>query len=141
PGATHVSMADPYCPELRDLVIKTCSLLDLATHPLGTVVVIQGPRFSTRAESRWFRESGWQVINMTQYPEVNLAREQEICYCNVSLVTDYDVWAHEPVSAEEVTKLLRQNIDKLKGIIKTAVPEVPKSRGCACSRALQSAKI
>ncbi|MDQ3982664.1 MAG: S-methyl-5'-thioadenosine phosphorylase, partial [Actinomycetota bacterium] len=91
PVTTHVSFADPYCPELRALAIETARSEGIPVHERGTVVTIQGPRFSTRAESKWFQDAGWQVINMTQYPEAYLARELEICYVNISLITDYDV--------------------------------------------------
>ncbi len=91
PQTVHVSAADPYCPQLRQVAWEVLEGLELPAHRSGTVVVIQGPRFSTRAESRWFRGAGWEVINMTQYPEAILAREAEMCYVNVSLITDYDV--------------------------------------------------
>lgn len=91
PITTHVSFADPYCPTMRPIAIEALRSLDIETHEQGTIVVIQGPRFSTRAESRWFSAAGWEVINMTQYPEAYLARELEMCYVNISLITDYDV--------------------------------------------------
>lgn len=90
PITTHVSTADPYCPQLRAIAIEACRDLGIPHHERGTVVVIEGPRFSTKAESRWFTQMGWEVINMTQYPEVVLAREAELCYVNISIVTDYD---------------------------------------------------
>src|SRR5665811_751003 len=86
PVTVHISTADPYCPELRGLAVEAAEQLAIKAHPGGTVVVIQGPRFSTRSESRWFSGQGWEVINMTQYPEVPLARELEICYVNISLI-------------------------------------------------------
>ena len=91
PQTTHVSAADPYCADLRAKLTATARELEIPVAEAGTVVVIQGPRFSTRAESRWFAPPGWDVVNMTQYPEAWLARELELCYANVSLVTDYDV--------------------------------------------------
>ncbi len=91
PGAVHVSLAEPYCPQLRRLAVESVDAEGITVHDGGTVVVIQGPRFSTRAESVWYRELGWNVVNMTQYPEAALARELGICYVSIALITDYDV--------------------------------------------------
>ncbi|MEA2550242.1 MAG: 5-methylthioadenosine phosphorylase, partial [Actinomycetota bacterium] len=91
PVTTHISFADPYCEVMRQVAITAGRDLDIPLHERGTVVVIEGPRFSTRAESAWFASAGWEVINMTQYPEALLARELELCYANISLITDYDV--------------------------------------------------
>ena len=114
PIATHVSAADPYCPALRDIAINKSKALNIPVHDKGTVVVIQGPRFSTRAESKWFASQGWEVINMTQYPECYLARELEICYVNISLITDFDVGLEgkegiKSVTHEEVIKVFTEN--------------------------------
>ena len=119
PVITHISMAEPYCPTLRAVAIITARALKWPVHERGTVVVIQGPRFSTRSESRWFRAAGWEVINMTQYPECALARELELCYVNISLITDYDVGVEEdpavaPVTAEEVLMRFRENTARLR---------------------------
>jgi len=141
PETTHVSMADPYCPELRKLTIETCRELGLSFHERGTVVVIEGPRFSTRAESQWYKSFGWEVINMTVYPEVVLARELEICYVNIALVTDYDVWAPKPVSAEEVREILARHIENVKRLIYRLIPKIPSERNCPCATALKEAKI
>ena len=145
PVAIHVSTADPYCPELRDLAIRSAQELGITVHPKGTVVVIQGPRFSTRAESKWFSGMGWEVINMTQYPEVALARELEICYVNISLITDYDVGLEgtgiEPVTAEEVTRVFADNNRRLRDLIFKMIPEIPAERHCQCGEALQWAVI
>lgn len=141
PITTHISAADPYCPELSETVIKAGREMKLPIHEKGTVVVVQGPRFSSRAESRWFKGVGWEVINMTQYPEVVLARELEICYGNISLVTDYDVWQDEPVSHDQVMKTFEKNIDTLKKLLFAAIPKIPKNRKCPCSTALQKARL
>jgi 5'-methylthioadenosine phosphorylase len=141
PVTAHVSAADPYCPELRKWVIEAGRSLKLRVHDRGTVVVVQGPRFSTRAESRWYKSFGWEVINMTQYPEVTLARELEICYVNISLVTDYDVWQPEPVSHLEILKVLTQNIENVKKLIYEVVPKISKDRHCPCSSALSMTKF
>ena len=93
PEVIHPAMAQPYCPELRRIAVESGKSLGISIHERGTVVVIQGPRFSTVAESRWFTKMGWEVVNMTQYPEGYLAREQGICYVNIALITDYEwVW-------------------------------------------------
>ena len=105
PQTTHVSAADPYCRDLSGVLVESAREEGIEAVDGGTVVVIQGPRFSTRAESRWFAADGWDVVNMTQYPECWLARELGLCYANVSLVTDYDAGLEgmpdvEPVSTE-----------------------------------------
>ena len=91
PGAVHVSLAEPYCPQLRRWRSSRSTAQGITVHDGGTVVVIQGPRFSTRAESVWYRDLGWNVVNMTQYPEAALARELGICYVSIALITDYDI--------------------------------------------------
>jgi 5'-methylthioadenosine phosphorylase len=142
PTTTHVSFADPYCPEMRPLAIEVGRELDIKVHERGTVVTIQGPRFSTRAESRWFQDAGWEVINMTQYPEAYLARELEICYVNIALITDYDVGLVadvEAVSHEQVLKVFSENNDKLRNLLFTLIPRLPEERNCICSTALQGA--
>jgi 5'-methylthioadenosine phosphorylase len=144
PVTTHVSFADPYCPELRKLAIESARDNDISIHERGTVVVVGGPRFSTRAESAWFQQAGWEVINMTQYPEAYLARELEICYVNVSLITDYDVGVEgetEPVSHEEVLRVFNENNDKLRDLLFALVPKIPERRSCPCSTALTGARL
>lgn len=144
PVATHVSFADPYCPELRKLAAETARANDIAVHERGTVVTIQGPRFSTRAESKWFQDAGWEVINMTQYPEAYLARELEMCYVNLSLITDYDVGVEgtdEVVSHEAVLEVFNANLDRLRTLLFALVPQIPEERGCSCGRALQGARL
>src|SRR5215208_4432148 len=116
PETTHVSAADPYCPDLRSVLVETARELDIPVRDGGTVVIIQGPRFSTRAESKWFQDAGWDVINMTQYPEAYLARELEMCYVNLSLITDYDTGVEgeiDAVSHEAVVEVFNANNDKL----------------------------
>lgn len=101
--AAHISSAFPYCEEMRAIAIEALAEVGVPFHREGTVVVIEGPRFSTAAESRWFRDQGWHTVNMTQYPEVVLARELELSYANISYITDYDVAASE-VTAGEVAR-------------------------------------
>jgi 5'-methylthioadenosine phosphorylase len=143
PETTHVSLADPYCPELRSVAIERGRSLGITVHERGTVVVIEGPRFSTRAESRWYAHAGWEVINMTQYPEAALARELELCYANVSLITDYDVGVEgvPPVSVEEVVQVFSENNERLRSLLEAIVPSIPAERGCSCGTALSGAVI
>ncbi len=140
----HVSPADPYCPELRSIAIKTAKSMRLSFHDKGTIVVVNGPRFSTRAESMFFTRQGFHTINMTQYPEVMLARERQLCYLGIGLVTDYDVGlvgkkGVEPVSNAEVMNMFSQNIEKVKGLIERMLPLIPDRRRCPCGRALDGA--
>ena len=146
PVTTHISTADPYCPELRKIACESAERLGIPFHAGGTVVVIQGPRFSTKSESRFFRSQGWDVINMTQYPEVVLARELEMCYVNISLVTDYDSGLEgdpsvKPVSHEGVIKIFNQNLENLRRLIMDMVGEIPEKRSCACGTALENARL
>jgi len=144
PLTTHVSFADPYCPELRPLALEIARSQGVQAHDGGTVVTVQGPRFSTRAESKWYQDAGWQVINMTQYPEAYLARELEICYLNVALITDYDVGIMgetEAVNHEEVLRVVAENNERLRSLIFDLVPVIPEQRSCLCSRALQGARL
>jgi 5'-methylthioadenosine phosphorylase len=141
PTTTHVSSADPYCPVMRQTAVDKAGELGITAHPTGTVVVIQGPRFSTRSESKWFASQGWEVINMTQYPECYLARELEICYCNISLITDHDVGAEgaEPVTNDEVLRVFNENNDKVRDLIRAMIPALPAERACPCATALEGA--
>ncbi len=146
PSTTHISTAEPYCPELRKIVIDAAEELNITCHEKGTVVVIQGPRFSTKAESKWYSSQGWEVINMTQYPEVTLARELEICFVNISLITDYDAGLEndpniKPVSTNDVVKIFHENNEKLRKLLFKAIPNVPKIRNCVCANALKGAVI
>ena len=141
PTTTHVSSADPYCPTMRETAIAAAANTGIKVHPTGTVVVIQGPRFSTRSESKWFASQGWEVINMTQYPECYLARELEICYCNISLITDYDVGTEDtpPVTNEEVVRVFNENNAKVKQLLFEMIPRLPVQRECVCAHALEGA--
>ncbi len=146
PTVAHVSAADPYCPVLRELAISHGGEMGVTMHERGTVVVIQGPRFSSRAESRWFSSMGWEVINMTQYPEVILARELELCYVNISLITDYDVGLEgmphvSAVSVAEVEKVLTSNNDRVRRLILGLIPRLPSERSCPCATAMRGAVI
>lgn len=145
----HISSADPYCPRLRETAAKALVGADATVHPSGTVVVIQGPRFSTRAESRWFSGQGWHLVNMTQYPEVVLARELELCYSNLSYITDYDVAAAEVVGqegqAEAVThhgvlSAFSADSARVLDIVRRLVEAVPDDVECGCLSALAGAR-
>ena len=146
PTVAHVGAADPYCPVMRELAVAAGRDQGVTMHERGTVVVIQGPRFSSRAESRWFSGQGWEVINMTQYPEAILARELELCYVNISLITDYDVGLEgipdvAPVSVAEVEKVFASNNDRIRRLILSLVPRLPAERSCPCSAAMRGAVI
>jgi len=143
PRVVHISTADPYCADLRRRSIDVGRELGITVHDSGTVVVIQGPRFSTRAESKWYANQGWQVINMTQYPEVALARELEMCYVNIALITDYDVGLEgiEPVTVEEVVRVLNANNERVRQLIERLLPGLSTQRTCECARALEQAVI
>ena len=139
PTTTHVSFADPYCPVLRDTLVDAARDASIAHRDGGTMVVIEGPRFSTRAESKMFAQVGGDVIGMTQFPEVTLAKELSLCFANVALVTDYDVGVDDiaPVSHAEVLKVFGENIDALRDLLFAAIPNVPADRsGCGCADAL-----
>jgi 5'-methylthioadenosine phosphorylase len=146
PQTTHVAAADPYCPDLRRTLLEAARELDIPLVDSGTVVVIQGPRFSTRAESRWFAAANWDVVNMTQYPEAWLARELELCYASVCLVTDYDVGLEgmpgvEPVSADAAFRVFAENLDRLRALLFRAVPRTGPQPDDICASALSSAIV
>ncbi len=138
PTVAHVSFADPYCPELRQVAVAAARAEGVAVHERGTVVVIQGPRFSTRAESRWFSAAGWDVVNMTQYPEAALARELGMCFSGIALATDYDAGLEgtdgvEAVTIETVFKVLADNVERVKGVLRAMVAAVGAQPACGCA--------
>jgi len=137
----HISVAEPMCPELRQTLIKAADDIGVPTHNTGTYVCIEGPRFSTKAESRMFKMWGADVVGMTLVPECVLAREAEICYSCIATATDYDVWRDHPVSVAEVRKTMKANIEKVKRIITAAIPGIPKERRCECKSALRDALV
>ena len=144
PETTHVSAADPYCPELRSLLVETARELGITARDGGTVVVIQGPRFSTRAESKWFQAMGWDTINMTAFPEGYLARELELCYANISMVTDHDVGVEgtPPVSHERVVTVFDENNELLRELLFAVIPKIPPQPAeHLCATALQGARF
>lgn len=139
-GAVHVSFADPYCDRLRGHLLD--GLADHEPTDGGAMVVIEGPRFSTRAESRWYAEQGWAVVNMTGHPEAVLARELALCYATVALVTDHDagVDASESVSMEAVFQVFREHTDTLKGALAAVVGTLGE-RDCACGSAVDGMSL
>jgi 5'-methylthioadenosine phosphorylase len=146
PQTTHASAADPYCPELSRLLADAARELEIPVVEGGTAVVIGGPRFSTRAESRWFASAGFDVVNMTQYPEAWLARELELCYATVCLVTDYDVGLQgmpevEPVSADAAFRVFADNLDRLRALLFRVAPRIGPQPDDVCARALASAIV
>jgi 5'-methylthioadenosine phosphorylase len=140
PAVAHVSAADPYCPEMRSIAVEAGKELGIKIHPTGTVVVINGPRFSTKAESKFFTSQGWEVINMTQFPEAYLVKEMDMCPANISLITDYDaglVGEVEPVSHSAVLKVFEENNHKLRNILFKMIEKLPLERNaCQCAKTL-----
>ncbi len=142
--AGHISFAYPICPELAGYLIKSCQNLGIPFHPKGTYICIEGPSFSTKAESLLYRSWGVDVIGMTNVTEAKLAREAEICYATIALVTDYDCWheEEEPVTVEMVLNYLRKNTENAKKLIKETIKNLPRERkSCNCSSALKFAII
>lgn len=146
PKVAHLEMADPYCSQLRKIAVDQAKKMKLRVHPRGTVVAVEGPRFSTSAESLWFSKMGWDVVNMTQYPEMVLAAEMGICYLNISLVTDYDAGVYsqkkvEPVSIKQVLDNFRKNTEKLKNLISLIIKNIPEKRICDCRLKSERARM
>ncbi|MEU4548265.1 S-methyl-5'-thioadenosine phosphorylase [Nonomuraea dietziae] len=142
-GAVHVSFADPYCPTGRAVAVSAARSGGWDIVDGGTLVVIEGPRFSTRAESQWFARNGWTIVGMTGFPEAVLARELALCYTSVSLVTDHDagVEAGEGVTHDEVLRFFATNVTKMRSLVADAVEALPEERTCACGSALDGIKL
>jgi 5'-methylthioadenosine phosphorylase len=139
----HVGMADPVCPALADALEKAARATGASVHRGGTYICIEGPQFSTKAESRIYRGWGVDVIGMTNMPEAKLAREAELCYATVALVTDYDVWheSHDAVSVEAVIQILLRNVATAKDLLRRVIPAVSAPRACPCPDLLRNAVI
>jgi len=137
----HISAADPFCPELRRVFVDQARQLGYEVHTEGTYVCIEGPRYSTRAESRLFRSWNADIIGMTLYPECVLARELELCYATVAMVTDYDVWAEKPVSTQEVMQTMNENSKRFTRLMMEVIPRIPEERKCGCGEALKDALV
>ena len=136
PNCVHPSAAEPYCPELRQIAINQAKKQGITVHETGTVVVINGPRFTTKAESKFFTNQGWEVINMSQFPEVHLVHELDMCPVTIALITDYDaglVGDVPPVTHQEVIQVFKSNISKLKGLLLGIIEDIPVERNnCEC---------
>jgi 5'-methylthioadenosine phosphorylase len=139
----HVGMAEPVCSDLATALEKAASQTGATVHRGGTYICIEGPQFSTRAESRIYRGWGVDVIGMTNMPEAKLAREAELCYATLALATDYDVWheTHEAVSVEAVVRNLMRNVETAKDVLRRVIPAIAPERGCGCPSLLKSAVI
>lgn len=142
----HFTNALPYCQETRSVINNILESEGVTHHKTGTVVVIEGPRFSTKAESKFFSNQGWHIINMTAYPEVALARELGMCYVNVGLVTDYDAGLEDnpniqPVTFEQVAKVFSENNKKIKEIIYKIIEQLSKEKHCQCTAYIEKAII
>ncbi len=136
----HVSLADPFCYELRRDLINSSRDIGIDVKDSGTYICIEGPRFSTRAESRMFKTYG-DIIGMTLVPECQLAREAELCYAAINTITDYDVWADKPVTTDEIISTMKENTHKVKSLLGDVIPKIPSSSDCECKHALRNAGI
>jgi len=139
----HIIFAEPFCPVLSQILYRTAREIDTTAHQGGTYVVMEGPAFSTRAESHLYRSWGASLIGMTALPEAKLAREAEICYATIAGVTDYDCWQEscEPIPIDVIVDTLRQNTHKIGDIIRLAVGRIPDKRDCECASALRTAIV
>lgn len=139
----HVALDEPFCPDLRWALGQAAIEAGARVHRGGTYICIEGPQFSTKAESRIYRSWGVDVIGMTAMPEVRLAREAELCFAILALVTDYDVWHHEeePVNVATVIENLHRNVEQAQRVIRSLVRSLPKERTCACGEALAQAIV
>ena len=144
----HISVADPFCPELQKIILDVAYReydLNITMHKNCTYVCIEGPRFSTKAESKFYKSTGADIIGMTLVPECQLAREAQICYASISTVTDYDVWAEKPVTAKEVMDTLSKNVEITKKLLAELIRKMPKDfatkRTCSCEKALTEAEF
>ncbi len=137
----HISVADPFCPELQNVILNVTKNQEIQLHDNCTYVCIEGPRFSTKAESQFFRTTGADIIGMTLVPECQLAREAQICYVSISTITDYDVWAEKPVTAKEVMEILSKNVQMTKKLLTLVIDHIPKVKSCSCEKALEDAEF
>jgi len=141
----HISVADPFCPELQKIVSNTTDEQGINLHKDCTYTCIDGPRFSTKAESKFYKSTGADIIGMTLVPECQLAREAQICYTSIATVTDYDVWAETPVTAKEVMDTLSKNVQVTKKLLAELIRKMPKDfatkRTCSCEKALAEAEF
>ena len=137
----HISVAEPICPELQSSILETTQSQGLKIHENCTYVCIEGPRFSTKAESKFYKSINADIIGMTLVPECQLAREAQICYASISTITDYDVWAEKPVTAKEVLDTLSKNVERTKSVLTELIEKIPKNRSCNCAKAFEEAEF
>ena len=137
----HISVADPFCPELQNIILDVVNEQQVKIHKDATYVCIEGPRFSTKAESKFYKSTGADIIGMTLVPECQLAREAQICYASISTVTDYDVWAEKPVTAKDVMETLSKNVEITKKILTVLIDKIPETKSCSCEKALEEAEF
>ncbi len=139
----HVSLAEPFCPALRGVLAAAGRALGLTLHEAGTYLCIEGPQFSTKAESLIYRSLGLSIIGMTNATEARLAREAELCYATIALVTDYDTWheEEEPVTVEAILGRLHANAQAARRLVRDSIAALPAGRGCGCGDALRNAII
>ncbi len=141
PKVVHVSTADPFCPELRSMLAGICQDLNVPYHKTGTHVCIEGPRFSTKAESKMFQNYA-DIVGMTVVPEAQLAREMGICVSNMAMVTDYDCWADTPVNVAEVIKTMKENVGNISRIVEEATKRLHTcGRNCECQQSADEAQM
>lgn len=136
----HVSMADPFCPDLSRAAAEAGRAVGAPFAEGRTYVCVEGPRFSTRAESSLFRAYA-DVIGMTLVPEVTLARERAVCYTCLAMVTDFDVWAEKPVDAAEIASTMARNVQRIRAVLEALLPKLAHEPTCACAKALEQAGI
>ncbi len=138
----HIGMAEPFCPSLKKLLAQEAKKLGYRFHSKGTAVVVEGPRFSTKAESNLYRDWKADLINMTMVPECVLAREKEICYANIATITDYDCWKEYSVTVEEIIGVTKKTTRRVEKLIEAVIPRInEKERECGCGNALEGALI
>lgn len=139
----HVAFAEPFCPDLNGILYESAKEMGVRVHKEKTQVVMEGPQFSTKAESYLYRTWGADIIGMTALPEAKLAREAEICYATLACVTDYDCWhkTYESVTAEMILSNLQKNVNTAKEILKAVIRRIPQERNCACATALKDAIV
>jgi 5'-methylthioadenosine phosphorylase len=137
----HIGFADPFCPEMNSILADITGGLGYSVHRKGTYVCMEGPQFSTRAESKVYQKLGFDIIGMTALPEAKLAREAEMCYSIIATVTDYDVWHEEDVTIETVIENAMKNEEAVRNVIKEAITKIPLERNCVCANALSGAVL
>jgi len=137
----HIAFAEPFCPVLSQALFEAATKIGTKVHKGGTYLAMEGPQFSTKAESQLYRSWGADIVGMTALPEAKLAREAEICYARLAIVTDYDCWhpSYESVTTEIILTNLQKGVDTVKKILKLIIPSIPQSRDCACATALKDA--